>query len=66
MTTTTIATRPIDAGSRDPTASRTARPATVAEFSPSGRATPRAAGTCCRKMITAMPTVNPSITGQGM
>ena len=24
------------------------------------------AGTCCRKMMTAMPTANPSITGQGM
>ena len=29
-------------------------------------AEPIAAGTCCRKMITAMPRVKPSITGQGM
>ena len=29
-------------------------------------ATPNAAGTCCRKMIAAMPTVNPSTTGHGM
>ena len=27
---------------------------------------PKAAGTCCRKMMTAMPSVKPSITGQGM
>ena len=27
---------------------------------------PIAAGTCCRKMITAIPSVNPSITGHGM
>ena len=38
----------------------------AAVFSPSGLATPSAAGTCCRKMITAMPTVKPSTTGQGM
>ena len=40
--------------------------ATTAVFSPSGLATPSAAGTCCRKMITAMPRVKPSITGHGM
>jgi hypothetical protein len=27
---------------------------------------PIAAGTCCRKMMTAMPSVNPSMTGHGM
>ena len=29
-------------------------------------ATPRAEGTCCRKMMMPIPTVKPSITGQGM
>jgi len=27
---------------------------------------PSAAGTCCRKITTAMPSVKPSITGHGM
>ena len=35
-------------------------------LSPSAATLPNAAGTCCRKMIVAMPRVNPSITGQGM
>ena len=43
-----------------------ARPATTAVFSPAGLATPSAAGTCCRKMMTAIPTVKPSTTGHGM
>ncbi len=42
------------------------RTATAAVFSPSGLGTPSAVGTCCRKMITAMPMVKPSTTGQGM
>ncbi len=29
-------------------------------------ATPNAAGTCCRKITTAIPTVKPSMTGHGM
>ena len=29
-------------------------------------AVPSAAGTCCRKMMTAIPRVNPSMTGHGM
>ena len=45
-----------------PTACTAARTA----FSPCGIATPTADGTCCRKMITAMPSVKPSITGHGM
>ncbi len=35
-------------------------------FSPTAPSTPTAAGTCCRKMIAAMPSVNPSTTGHGM
>ena len=31
-----------------------------------GAVSPKAAGTCWRKMIAAMPSVKPSITGQGM
>ena len=46
--------------------STSARAATTAVLSPAGFATPSAFGTCWRKMITAMPTVNPSITGHGM
>ena len=46
----------VDHGARRPTA----------VFSPSGLATPSAAGTCWRKMMVAMPTVKPSTTGQGM
>ena len=33
---------------------------------PSGAVTPNAAGTCCKKMMAAIPRVKPSITGQGM
>ena len=40
--------------------------ATSAVFSPSGLGMFRARGTCCRKMIVAMPMVNPSTTGHGM
>ena len=55
-------------GERSGVATRRRRPAaaTTAVFSPSGLATPSAAGTCWRKMIIAIPTVKPSITGQGM
>jgi hypothetical protein len=49
-----------------PIASRAARHATTAVFSPSGFATPSAAGTCWRKMTVAIPIVKPSITGHGM
>jgi hypothetical protein len=67
MMATTSATRPkAHHIPPPPTASPTARTATAAVFSPSGLGTPRAAGTCCRKMMTAIPRVNPSITGQGM
>ena len=34
--------------------------------SPAGPVAPNAAGTCCRKMMAAMPKVKPSITGHGM
>ena len=47
-------------------ASPTARTATAAVFSPAGLGTPSAVGTCCRKMMAAMPMVKPSTTGQGM
>ena len=40
--------------------------ATRAVFSPSGFGMSRASGTCCRKMIVAIPIVKPSTTGQGM
>ena len=40
--------------------------ATAAVFSPGGFDTPSAAGTCCKKMITAIPIVKPSTTGHGM
>ena len=69
---TTTATMPIAARlpvtsePPSPIASPTALAATAAVFSPAGFATPRAAGTCWRKMITAIPTVNPSTTGHGM
>ena len=43
----------------------TARPATTTTCSPSA-GTPRAAGICCRPMMTAMPRVKPSMTGSGM
>ena len=46
-------------------ASTAARQATTAVLSPSGLATPRALGTCWRKMMTAIPTVKPSTTGHG-
>jgi hypothetical protein len=65
ITATTSTTMPAAASCPDDRASRTAWAATTAVFSPSGRATPRAMGTCWRKMITAMPTVKPSTTGQG-
>ena len=57
--------RPPPRAARGRAHSPTARTATTAVFSPSGLGTPSAAGTCWRKMITAMPTVNPSTTGHG-
>ncbi len=47
-------------------ASPTARTATAAVFWPSGFGTPRAVGTCCKKMMRAIPMVKPSTTGHGM
>ena len=44
---------------------RTASSATKNTRSPSAE-TPSAAGTCCSAMMTAMPMVNPSMTGRGM
>ena len=35
-------------------------------LSPVLAVSPRAVGTCCRKMMAAMPTVKPSMTGHGM
>ncbi len=66
MTLATMATNPSAARLPFPNASTTARTAIAAVFSPAGLATPSAAGICCKKMITAMPTVNPSTTGHGM
>jgi hypothetical protein len=43
----------------------TASAATAHTLSPCAPETPRAAGTCCRAMTTAMPAVKPSITGVG-
>jgi Tfp pilus assembly protein PilX len=40
--------------------------ATTALLECSPPVAPTAAGTCCRKMMTPIPAVNPSITGQGM
>ncbi len=47
-------------------AASSARPATTAVDVPAGLGTSRANGTCWRKMMTAMPRVNPSMTGHGM
>lgn len=33
--------------------------------SPEGATWPTAEGTCCKKMMVAIPRVNPSMTGQG-
>ena len=33
---------------------------------PAGAVAPKAAGTCCRKMMAAIPSVKPSIIGHGM
>ena len=40
--------------------------AATAVFSPGVLSVPVARGTCCRKMMVPMPSVNPSTTGQGM
>jgi hypothetical protein len=67
MSAVTSATRMTAANDpAPPIASRAARHATTAVLSPSGLATPSAAGTCWRKMMVAIPIVKPSITGQGM
>ncbi len=66
ITAMTSATSAIAARCPRSKVSRAALAATAAAFSPSGLRTPSAAGTCCRKMIAAIPTVKPSITGQGM
>jgi hypothetical protein len=47
-------------------ANRRAASAAIAQtLSPCAPVTPRAAGTCCRAMTTAIPAVNPSTTGNG-
>ncbi len=67
ITAATTSTSTSDAAFPAPaSASPTARIATAAVFSPAGFGTPSAVGTCCRKMITAMPMVKPSTTGHGM
>jgi hypothetical protein len=43
----------------------TARTAPRTALSTSGAGTPRALGTCCAAITTAIPTVNPSINGHG-
>src|SRR4051794_3719005 len=65
ITATTIATSAMAANDPVPTELPTAFAAMTAVFSPPGLGTPSAAGTCWRKMIAAMPRVNPSITGHG-
>ena len=58
-----------DHGWRPTRATQPRRPATstavARTFSPATTGTPSAAGSCCRAMITAIPTVNPSTTGSG-
>ena len=65
MITATSATSASGAGGRRGTPCRVAWTAETAALPPVRAWTPNAAGTCWRKMITAIPTVNPSITGQG-
>lgn len=66
MTAATRTTRPIACTLPLSNALTTDFTATAAVLSPFGFATPSAGGTCCMKMITAMPTVKPSTTGHGM
>ena len=63
----TAATRTVTAraGSESGEARRSASSAVTRTPPGSGTVTPSAVGTCCRKMMTAMPTVKPSMTGQG-
>ena len=45
---------------------RTVAKANTTMLSPCGVGVPSTFGNCCRKMITAMPLVNPVTTGHGM
>ena len=65
MMSTTTATMPRVHSAVDP-ALVSEVSAVTSGFPPTGSVTPTAAGTCCRKMIVAMPRVNPSTTGHGM
>jgi len=60
----TMPTRASDSTVGCPAQPRTDRHAASAVL-PDGLATPRTAGTCSRKMMTAMPRANPSTTGHG-
>jgi hypothetical protein len=66
MITATTATTASDHAASGHDARRTASSAPTTAFAPSVAGTPTAAGTCWRKMMTAMPSVKPSITGHGM
>ncbi len=61
--TTPVISREAHAG--DATQAASASAAVARTVSPVGTETPNAAGSCCRAMITAMPTVKPSTTGSG-
>lgn len=65
MIAPTTATAPRLQASAGP-ASPIERTAVTSGLPPTGATTSTAAGTCCRKMIAAMPSVNPSTTGHGM
>ena len=68
-TTITAATSTVTSSAgpaSDQSRPRTARKAATGGEDPGEADWPRAAGTCCRKMIAAIPRVKPSITGHGM
>jgi hypothetical protein len=64
--TTPSTTLPSTTAPDGQSAAPTERTAVTRVLCPVSAATPTAAGTCCRKMIAAMPRVKPSTTGHGM
>ena len=65
INTTTMPTRTSDWEVGWPTHEAAERYAVMAVPVPAGLVTPKAAGTCSRKMMTAIPRANPSTTGHG-
>jgi hypothetical protein len=65
MATATTVTRTSHSKPGMPTHRTRDRQATTAMPVPAGLGTPRAVGTCWRKMMTAIPTAHSSTTGQG-